>query len=59
MADNVVPLGPSRAEVYVRDVIEPFGDKDGLVNIPASILRGVLADLDMWRKAALLRSKTQ
>jgi len=58
MADNVVPLGPSRAEVYAREVIVPWGEKgDGLANIPVSIIRGLLTDIDMWRKAALLHSR--
>jgi hypothetical protein len=57
MTDNVVPLGPSRAESYALDIIEPFGEGDGLTNLPVSVIKGLLADINMWRKAALLRGR--
>jgi hypothetical protein len=48
-------LGPSRAETHVRELIKKRDGKDGLVMLPASIIDGLLLDIDTWRTAATRR----
>jgi hypothetical protein len=40
---------PSRAEVYALGLLGEPGKRDRLVLVPASILAGLCADIELWR----------